>query len=212
MALRLVSQRVLAQSANSVRKAASASLLRTASTAAVAHSTAESEIPSVRDVMLGLTFVDPSGARRKVPGIIGEKNNANGSIEISLALFSQAMCCCLSFSLHPLGKTLYDISEMHGIELGPASVGGPADAIRSAEWTEPLFGEGPCTGFDHVLLVGPGVETAKPRDHIEMRMLNHYWDDDEIFPESRLATQITLTKEMDGMIVYVPDRICDDIP
>mmetsp|Transcript_32155 Transcript_32155/g.96346 ORF Transcript_32155/g.96346 Transcript_32155/m.96346 type:complete len:181 (-) Transcript_32155:382-924(-) len=180
MALRLVSQRVLAQSANSVRKAASASLLRTASTAAVAHSTAESEIPSVRDVMLGLTFVDPSGARRKVPGIIG--------------------------------KTLYDISEMHGIELGPASVGGPADAIRSAEWTEPLFGEGPCTGFDHVLLVGPGVETAKPRDHIEMRMLNHYWDDDEIFPESRLATQITLTKEMDGMIVYVPDRICDDIP
>uniref|UniRef100_A0A7R9Z849 Uncharacterized protein n=1 Tax=Pseudictyota dubia TaxID=2749911 RepID=A0A7R9Z849_9STRA len=180
MALRLVSQRLFTQSAISARKAASASLLRAANSTAVASSTATSELPSVHDVMINLTFVDPSGARRKVPGIIG--------------------------------KTLYDISEMHGIELGPASVGGAADAIRSDTWTEPLFGEGPCTGFDHVLLVGPGVETAKPRDHIEMRMLNHYWDDDEIFPESRLATQITLTKKMDGMTVYVPDRICDDIP
>jgi len=27
-----------------------------------------------------------------------------------------------------------------------------------------------------------------------------------------LASAITLTKEMDGMTVYVPDRIVDDIP
>jgi hypothetical protein len=42
--------------------------------------------------------------------------------------------------------------------------------------------------------------------------LGDYWDDDEIFPESRLATQVTVTKEMDGMTVYVPDRLVDDNP
>ena len=101
---------------------------------------------------------------------------------------------------------------MHDIELGPESCGAATSAVRSDTWTEPLYGEGPCTGFDHVLIVGNGVETAKPRDAVEMRMLEQYWDEEEIFPESRLATQIELTREMDGMTVYVPDRIVDDIP
>jgi len=101
---------------------------------------------------------------------------------------------------------------MHGIDLGPASVGGAVEAIRSDTWTEPLYGEGPSTGYDHVLIVGNGVETATPMNHKEAAALGDYWDDDEIFPESRLATQVLITKEMDGMTVYVPDRIVDDIP
>mmetsp|Transcript_14979 Transcript_14979/g.35761 ORF Transcript_14979/g.35761 Transcript_14979/m.35761 type:complete len:195 (+) Transcript_14979:52-636(+) len=192
-ALRLVSKRVIPQAAagigRSVRAARAAAPLSAVSvsrplstTTAPAPSTADStsSLPSVKDVMIKLTFVDPSGARRVVPGIIG--------------------------------KNLHDISELHGIELGPASVGGAVSAIRSSTWEEPLYGEGPTSGFDHVLLVGNGVDTARPIDHVEMRMLNQYWDDDEIFPESRLACCITLTKEMDGMTVYVPDRIVDDIP
>jgi hypothetical protein len=43
-------------------------------------------------------------------------------------------------------------------------------------------------------------------------MLKQYWEDDELYPESRLASVIILTKEMDGMTVYVPDRLVDDIP
>jgi hypothetical protein len=190
-ALRLVSKRLMPQAAagvgRSVRSAqmpaplSAVTLSRPMSTTtAPAPSTADSSMPSVKDVMIKLTFVDPSGARRVVPGIVG--------------------------------KNLHDISELHGIQLGPASVGGAVSAIRSSTWEEPLYGEGPTSGFDHVLLVGNGADTAKPIDHIEMRMLNHYWDDDEIFPESRLASCITLTKEMDGMTVYVPDRIVDDIP
>ena len=101
---------------------------------------------------------------------------------------------------------------MHGIDLGPASVGGSVEEVRSSTWTEPLYGEGPTTGYDHVLLTGNGAETAKPKTHVEENMLTHYWDDDEIFPESRLATQVLLTPQMDGMIVYVPDRIVDDNP
>lgn len=110
------------------------------------------------------------------------------------------------------GKNLYETSEMNGIDLGPASVGGLVEADRSDTWTEPLYGEGPTTGYDHVLLVGNGVDTAGPMTEKEQLALGDYWDDDEIFPESRLATQVTVTKEMDGMTVYVPDRLVDDNP
>lgn len=100
----------------------------------------------------------------------------------------------------------------HDIDIGPASTAAPVEKVQSDTWTEPLFGEGPTSGFDHVLLSGNGVETAAPKNGSEERMLNHYWDSEELFPESRLASVITLTKAMDGMIVFVPDRIVDDIP
>ncbi len=116
------------------------------------------------------------------------------------------------FCLFLAGDTIWEVAELHKIDLGPASVGAPFEAVRSAEWTEPLFGEGPTSGFDHVLLAGKGADTAPPRNEQELRMLQHYWDYDEIFPESRLACVIPVNKAMDGMIVYVPDRIVDDIP
>jgi hypothetical protein len=44
-------------------------------------------------------------------------------------------------------------------------------------------------------------------------MLEAYWDDDELVEgSSRLASMVTINKDMDGMVVYVPDRLCDDIP
>jgi len=82
----------------------------------------------------------------------------------------------------------------------------------NSTWTEPLYGEGTTTGYDHVVLGGNGVETARPMDRSEYKMLREYWDEDEIFPESRLGSQITLTKAMDGMNVYLPPRLCDDNP
>jgi len=89
---------------------------------------------------------------------------------------------------------------------------GVAEDVRSERWTEPLFGDGPTSGYDHVVLNGPGVNTATPMTHAEERMLEDYWDFDEIFPESRLASMVTLTKEMNGMIVYVPPRVDDSNP
>jgi hypothetical protein len=47
---------------------------------------------------------------------------------------------------------------------------------------------------------------------IELKRLQDYWEEDEIFPESRLASQVQITPQMDGMTVYVPDRIVEDIP
>lgn len=116
------------------------------------------------------------------------------------------------YVVYVTGKTLHETCETHDIDIGPASVGGPVEKVHSSTWTEPLYGEGPTSGFDHVLLTGNGVGTAAPITHNETRMLKQYWDDDELFPESRLSCMITLTKAMDGMTVYVPPRICDDIP
>jgi hypothetical protein len=110
------------------------------------------------------------------------------------------------------GKSIYENCELNGVELGPASEGGLVEAERSDTWTEPLYGEGPTTGFDHILIVGNGADTARPKTYKEVSALGDYWDEDEIFPESRLATQVFVTKEMDGMTVYVPDRLVDDIP
>jgi hypothetical protein len=111
------------------------------------------------------------------------------------------------------GKTLFDNCEMLGVELGPkGNYAAPPEVKRSETWTEPTFGEGVSSGYDHVVLVGKGVETAAPMTPIEKQMIEEYWDLDEIFEGSRLASAVVLTKEMDGMTVYIPDRIVDDVP
>lgn len=63
-----------------------------------------------------------------------------------------------------------------------------------------------------MVLVGKGADTAARKTPIEEQMIDDHWDFDEIYEGSRLASAVTLTKEMDGMVVYVPDRIVDDIP
>jgi hypothetical protein len=110
------------------------------------------------------------------------------------------------------GKTLWEVCDMQGIDLGPACVGAPPEVKRTDTWIEPTFGEGVSSGYDHVILVGNGIETAERKTPIEQQMLEDYWDFDEIYEGSRLASAVTLTKEMDGMTVYVPDRIVDDNP
>lgn len=101
---------------------------------------------------------------------------------------------------------------MNDIDIGPASVGSLPETARTETWYEPTFGEGPCSGFDHVVLTGSGANTATRKTPIEEQMIEEYWDVDEIFETSRLASAVVLNKEMDGMIVYVPDRIVEDCP
>jgi hypothetical protein len=107
---------------------------------------------------------------------------------------------------------LYQVCEWQGIDLGPASIAAPPEVARTETWIEPTFGEGTTSGFDHVVLVGKGRDTAARLTDIEEQMLEDHWDWDEIFEGSRLASAVTLTKEMNGMTVFVPDRIVDDCP
>jgi hypothetical protein len=110
------------------------------------------------------------------------------------------------------GTSLYEACETNEVELGPVTECGIAEIVHSERWTEPVFGDGPTSGYDHVVLSGPGVDTATPVTRAEERMIEDYWDFDEIFPESRLASMIKLTKDMDGMIVFVPPRVDDSNP
>merc|ERR1711982_220068 len=78
----------------------------------------------------------------------------------------------------------------------------PVNRVSSPRWLEPLYGEGSTSGYDHVVIGGPGVDKVKPMDYSEKRCLEQWWDADEILPESRLASQVVLHKEMDGMYVF----------
>jgi len=149
---------------------------------AVAPSSFNDGPPSVFDKIVKVTIIDPSGARRIIPAMVGQ--------------------------------SLYAACDMNGVDLGPSSCGAAQEKVRSTTWTEPLYGEGAASGFDHVLLQGgnEGVAIAEPAHENEKKMLEAYWDEDEIFPESRLASQVEINEKMDGMVVYVPDRIVDDIP
>jgi hypothetical protein len=110
------------------------------------------------------------------------------------------------------GKTLYEALQMQGVDIGPMSTGAKPETRRTETWYEPTFGEGPTSGYDHVVLSGKGAAAAERPTEKEQEQLEEYWEWDELFEGSRLASTIELTKEMDGMTVYVPDRIADDVP
>ena len=143
--------------------------------------------PSVYDKIVKITIIDPSGARRVIPAMVGQ--------------------------------TLYQACDLNGVDLGPSSCCPTQQKTRSDTWVEPLYGEGATSGFDHVMLgvqasggACEGLALVEPPASNEIKCLEMYWDDDEIFPESRLASQVEINDKMDGLVVYVPDRIVDDIP
>lgn len=111
-----------------------------------------------------------------------------------------------------IGQTVYDIAEMHGIELGPSSVGGIKDRVNSDTWIENLYGEGACSGYDHVMILGKGADAANMKCASESEMLNEYWDPEDIAENSRLASMVTVNAEMDGMTVFVPDALPWEAP
>jgi hypothetical protein len=101
---------------------------------------------------------------------------------------------------------------MHNLYLGAASIGGKEVIKRTENWTERVFGEGTCSGYCMVVISGNGADTAEPKTYWEEHMISDYWEPDEIFENSRLATNVTITPEMDGMVIYVPERKDDEIP
>lgn len=96
------------------------------------------------------------------------------------------------------------------IDIGYQIVGDPVFKIHSERWTEDLFGEGPQLGHDHVMLPGEWLAKLPPRADYEVDLMRTVWDKDEVTDASRLSCCITLTKELDGIVVYLPDRVPDD--
>ena len=91
------------------------------------------------------------------------------------------------------------------------SEGGAVNKKHSETWTEDLFGEGACTGFDHVKIPKQYQPLLSEMNDQERFMLDSYWETDDLTEgASRLASQITVGREMEGMVVYIPDGLADD--
>ena len=101
---------------------------------------------------------------------------------------------------------------MHGIDLGPANPGAPEIRVNSDEWTEDIYGEGPNSAFDHVMIPEQWSKFVGKRGEMEQMMFEQSWEENEIKDSSRLACMITLTKDMEGMTVYIPDGLPTDCP
>ena len=106
-----------------------------------------------------------------------------------------------------VGQTISDVAVMHGIDIGPTTGGGIQTRDNSEVWTEDLFGEGAVLGYDHVQIPPVWLEKVKERSEWEMELLLSYWDEEDIGSSSRLGSQIPLTKELDGIQVFIPDGI-----
>jgi hypothetical protein len=64
------------------------------------------------------------------------------------------------------------------------------------------------------VLVSPGTETAACKTYVKQAMLEDYWDWDKCFESSHLASQVTLTAEMNGsMTLYISHhQIVGNVP
>mmetsp|Transcript_6562 Transcript_6562/g.23428 ORF Transcript_6562/g.23428 Transcript_6562/m.23428 type:complete len:111 (-) Transcript_6562:136-468(-) len=103
--------------------------------------------------------------------------------------------------------TIAQVAELHGIDIGPTSCGGPIEKVHNEVWTEALYGLGPCLGYDHIQIPKRWRDIIPPMQHDEEDLLNVYWDIEDINASSRLATFVTMTPELDGIQVFIPDGI-----
>ena len=106
-----------------------------------------------------------------------------------------------------VGMSIAEVAQLHGIDIGPISMGGAREAKRSDKWTEDLFGEGAQLGFDHVQIPPAWRKTLPEKTPWEQELLELYWDTEDLNDSSRLASQLTLEKAHDGIQVYIPDGI-----
>ena len=111
-----------------------------------------------------------------------------------------------------VGMTVSEVAELHGIDIGPTAVAGVVERVNSDVWTEDLFGNGPMFGYDHVLIPREWRDKMPPASSSEMELIGDHWDAEDISDSSRLASQVSITADLNGMTVFVPDRIPADIP
>ena len=75
---------------------------------------------------------------------------------------------------------------------------------RSDRWVEDQYGEGPTSWASHVVIPKEWIGKIPEPLWGEKEILDLI-DKEDVTPNSRLATEIRLTKDLDGMTVYVPD-------
>ncbi|OQS06186.1 hypothetical protein THRCLA_01755 [Thraustotheca clavata] len=107
-----------------------------------------------------------------------------------------------------VGQTLFDACQLSGVDIvKDDSLGGGGatySAIRTPEFTESLFGEGPASPLSHVVVSNEWFNKLPPASDRELRILEDVPEED-LTKNSRLGTEIILTKDLDGLVVAVPE-------
>jgi len=145
-------------------------------------------VPSLEESLVRITFSDSNGHKTTLAGYVG----------MTLAQVPR---------LHNVEHKVL-VSESSEVDPDPFSV------QATENWKEDVFGEGLDTYHTHVLVQPAWIEKMPPIEPDEEDMLEkmEYLGRYERTPESRIASVIVLTKEMDGLEVFVPDQYPIHIP
>ncbi|KDO23459.1 hypothetical protein SPRG_11382 [Saprolegnia parasitica CBS 223.65] len=107
-----------------------------------------------------------------------------------------------------VGQTLFEACQLSGLDIvKDDSLGGGGatySAVRTPEFTESLFGEGPSSPLSHVVVSNEWVHKLPVPSEREARILEDVPEED-LTKNSRLGTEIILTKDLDGLVVAVPE-------
>ena len=114
-----------------------------------------------------------------------------------------------------VGQTLVDVCRMYDMDLLECDTfhggGHRFEIIHNEIWTEDVFGESAVSALSHVVVANEWLAKMPPASPAEMRCINEL-DDDVKTGNSRLGSEIVLTKDLDGLVVNVPDPPPSDIP
>mmetsp|Transcript_5005 Transcript_5005/g.6318 ORF Transcript_5005/g.6318 Transcript_5005/m.6318 type:complete len:181 (+) Transcript_5005:459-1001(+) len=111
------------------------------------------------------------------------------------------------------GQSLVEVCSSHDkeeiLEDDGAGGGMSSQIVQSETWTEDVYGEGATSNQSHVIIPPEWYAKLPEPTPQESDLLK---DLDNRTPNSRLGSEIRLTKELDGLVVYVPDPYPCDMP
>ncbi|KAL4136759.1 hypothetical protein PRIC2_000287 [Phytophthora ramorum] len=106
------------------------------------------------------------------------------------------------------GQTLRQACEMNNVGYvkdDSMGGGGVYDAKRADFYTETLFGEGSTSPQSHVVVSNEWISKLPPANNQERHIIDTYVPAEDRSINSRLGTEIVLQKELDGLVVAVPE-------
>jgi len=158
-------------------------LTRTFTRSSIARNVVFNTDPTVTDESVSITLIDFQGTKKTVKGRVGQ--------------------------------SLVDMCRMHDMDLledDSYNQGGAVHhVIRTDRWTEDLFGEDVQSSLSHVIVPDVTLNLLPEPKHTEITVLDTM-DDDVRTTNSRIGACITITKELDGCEIFVPDPPPSDLP
>jgi hypothetical protein len=114
-----------------------------------------------------------------------------------------------------VGQSLVDVCRTYDMDLLECDTvhggGNQYEVIHNDVWTEDVFGEGPVSSLSHVIVANEWLAKVPAAVPQELLLLSEL-DSDQKTSNSRLGSEIYLTKELHGIVVNVPDPPPSDLP